>query len=375
MLILIPAYEPDLRLVQLIGSLRAQAPEASVLVVDDGSGPAYDGVFDLARHGGAEVLRFGENRGKGVALKSGFSWAAEHRPGEAVVCADCDGQHSPTDILRVADAVSPGTMVLGGRRFTGPVPARSRFGNAVSRRLFRLTTGLSLHDTQTGLRGYPPDLLEWLQRVPGDRFEYEANLLFEAKAAGVGVTEIEIETIYLDANSSSHFRPIRDSARIYAPLLAFVGSSLLAAAVDWAGVIALNAALGNLPVAIVVSRVCSAWVNFRVNREVVFGDRGDERTALKRYAALAAGVLAANCALLTLLVDGLGFALIPSRLAVETALFVAGYVVQRRSVFRTPASVAGAPARGAGPAMVGPAGVPGPEPVGAQRQGPSRRTG
>ena len=226
------------------------------------------------------------------------------------------------------------------------MPARSRFGNAVSRRLFRLATGVSIHDTQTGLRAYPDDLVDWVVRVPGDRFEYEANLLFEARAAGVGVREIEIETIYLDANASSHFRPIRDSARIYAPLLAFVGSSLLAAAVDWIGVIALNAALGSLPLAIVLSRLGSAWVNFRVNREVVFGDRGDERAALKRYAALAAGVLAANCILLTLLVDRLGFPLVPAKLAVETVLFVAGYVVQRRSVFRTPSSVVAATSPG-----------------------------
>lgn len=343
MLILIPAYEPDLRLVDLIRALRATAPTASILVVDDGSGCGFDGVFEVAASSGAEVLRFSQNRGKGAALKSGFAWASEHRPGEPVVCADCDGQHAPTDILKVADAVAAKTMVLGGRRFTGRVPARSRFGNAVSRHAFGLVTGVTVHDTQTGLRAYPADLIPWLLRVPGDRFEYEANLLFEARSGGVRVSEITIETIYLNENASSHFRPVRDSARIFAPLLGFVGASLLSSVVDWVGVLALNALTGNLLVAVVCARVASAAVNFRINRDVVFADRGDEGSALRRYVALAATVLAANYAALELLVEALGVPLIPAKLTVETALFLAGFVVQRRAVFRTPASALAVP--------------------------------
>lgn len=138
------------------------------------------------------------------------------RPGEPVVCADCDGQHTPADIARIAALVAPGTMVLGGRRFTGPtsggpVPLRSKVGNAVSRWLFGAVAGVGVHDTQTGLRAYPADLLPWLQSVPGDRFEYEFSLLLRASGAGVLIVEVPIETIYLDANASSHFRPVQDS--------------------------------------------------------------------------------------------------------------------------------------------------------------------
>ena len=354
MLILIPAYEPDLRLPRLVAELREAAPAASVLVVDDGSGSAYTAVFEVAAEAGAELVRYDTNRGKGAALKTGFAWAAEHRPGETVVCADSDGQHAVTDILRVAAEVAPGTMVLGGRAFTGRVPLRSKLGNTISRWAFRAVTGAPIRDTQTGLRGYPAELLGWLGTIEGDRFEYESNLLFEAKAAHVAVKEIEIQTIYLDENASSHFRPVADSLRIYSRLLGFAASSLASAGVDWVGVLALHALTGNLLFSVVGARVLSAGVNFSLNRSVVFNHAGDAGRSLRRYIALAAAILAANYLLLAAL-TGAGVSLALAKLGVETVLFATSYVVQRRVVFatrRTPAPALDA-TPSAAPAIVG----------------------
>ena len=131
MIILIPAYEPDQQLPALIRSIRDAEPWATVVVVDDGSGPEYKDVFDGVNALGCHVIGYARNRGKGFALKTGFGFIADHLPGRNVVCADSDGQHTIVDILRVAAAVQPGlpAMVLGTRNFTGKVPARSRFGN------------------------------------------------------------------------------------------------------------------------------------------------------------------------------------------------------------------------------------------------------
>lgn len=333
MIVLIPAYEPDLRLVRLVVDLLAEDAAVTVLVVDDGSGPAYDGVFSVASDAGAHLLRFPVNRGKGAALRSGFAWVADRGTGEPVVCADCDGQHTPEDVLRVAAEVAPGTMVLGGRRFTGKVPARSRLGNAVSRWLFRAVAGSSVHDTQTGLRAYPHDLLGWLAAVDGERFEYEFNLLLQAASAGVRIREVGIATIYLAGNESSHFRPVRDSLRIYAPLLRFAASSLTSYAVDLALVVALHALTGNLLAAVLVARIVSAGCNFHVNRTLVFAHRGDGLRAAVRYALLAGAMLVANYAALSALVD-LGWSVAPAKVVVEALLVVASFAVQRRVVFR-----------------------------------------
>jgi hypothetical protein len=58
-------------------------------------------------------------------------------------------------------------IILGNRRFSGKVPMRSRFGNSATRKVYSFATGTSIHDTQTGLRGYSVDMLDWLCRIPG----------------------------------------------------------------------------------------------------------------------------------------------------------------------------------------------------------------
>ncbi|GAA1555508.1 hypothetical protein GCM10009827_090350 [Dactylosporangium maewongense] len=217
---LLPVYEPGHGLVSTVIALSGARPGAHVVVVDDGSGPAAAGLLHRARELGCTVLRHGTNRGKGAALKTGFRHIAAAHPGQAVVCADPDGQHLLEDILRVAEHVEVGgQMVLGVRRFEGRVPLRSRFGNAVTRVLFRAATGRGVRDTQTGLRGYPADLLHWLCGIPGERFEYEMNVLLHAARAGRQINETVIATTYIGDNGTSHFGSLSDSARVYRPLL------------------------------------------------------------------------------------------------------------------------------------------------------------
>ena len=340
MIVLIPAYEPDARLVALLDALRATAPEAHLLVVDDGSGPAFAPVFDAARQRGCVVITHPVNRGKGAALKTGFRFVAEHAPGEDVVCADSDGQHSPDDVRRVAAAVTDGAdLVLGVRGFPGDVPLRSRFGNSATRLLFRLATGSDVRDTQTGLRGYDAGLLPWLLEVPGERFEYEVNTLLQGVRRGRPIEQVDIATIYTDGNASSHFRPVLDSARIYAPLLTFLLSSFAAFLVDTGALLLLHALIGGLLLPLVGARLLSASMNFAVNRRLVFTGSGatpdadrSVRAAAARYTALALALLAANFVLLAGL-TALGAGLLVAKLLTEVLLLAVSYLVQSRAVF------------------------------------------
>jgi len=333
--ILIPAFEPDERLVDLVRALGSGDP---VLVVDDGSGPSFAPVFAAVTAAGATVLAHPRNRGKGAALRTGFEAASVRWPAASVVTADADGQHTPGDIRRVAAALeeSDGTaIVLGARSFVGgAVPVRSRFGNVVTRALFRLATGERLTDTQTGLRGYPASTLPWLAALPGDRFEYEFLLLLRARDAGVALIEVPVATVYLDGNASSHFRPVADSARIYAPLLRFAASALVAFTIDAAALLALHTLTGWLLFSVVAARVASASVNFAVNRTVVFGAGRTVplRTAAARYFSLAGLLLIASYGLLTALTD-LGVALLVAKLLTDATLFAVSFAVQRAVVF------------------------------------------
>ena len=334
MIVLVPAYEPDGRLLALLDALRADAPDAHLLVVDDGSGGAFAPVFAAARRHGCVVLTHPVNRGKGAALKTGFRHVVEHAPGEDVVCADADGQHRPDDVLRVAAHVQDGAdLVLGVRGFTGTVPLRSRVGNALTRTLFRLATGRDVRDTQTGLRGYAAGLLPWLLTVPGERFEYEVNTLLQAVRRGLPLDQVDIATVYLQGNASSHFRPVLDSARIYAPLLTFLLSSLAAFGLDTATLLVLHGLVGGLLLPLVGARLLSSSVNFAVNRRLVFAAAGARpvRAAAARYAGLAVVLLAANYLLLDAL-TALGVTLLPAKLLTEVLLVTASYLVQSRVV-------------------------------------------
>lgn len=336
MIILIPAYQPGEKLIELVQSIRDADPELAIVVVDDGSGPGYARIFDAARDLGCALLGYDTNRGKGAALKAGLGFVARRYPGQDVVCADGDGQHAITDILRVADRVRPArtALVLGTRRFTGAVPARSRFGNAMTRLLFRWSTGQRVDDTQTGLRGYPAGMLSWLQTVKGDRYEYELNILLEACRTGRQIDSVDIATIYLDENASSHFRPLADSARIYAPLLKFTLSSLAAFTIDTVALLALTVATGSLLVAVVGARILSAATNFLVNRTVVF-EHGRQRpvgAAAAGYFALVVALLVVNYGAL-LALTAVNLPLLAAKLATEATLFVVSYAIQSRFLF------------------------------------------
>jgi putative flippase GtrA len=346
--VLVPAHCPGPALLQTLADLRTARPSWSLLVVDDGSGTSYADVFARARALGAEVVTLAHNRGKGAALKVGLAHVAGARPGAGVVCADADGQHAVADVVAVGERLLAAPhvrrIVLGTRTFDARVPLRSRLGNAVTRWLFTAATRTRLTDTQTGLRGIPADLLAWACGVPGERYDHELQVLLRAGRAGIVLDPVPIATIYLDDNSSSHFRPVADSLLVYAPLLAFLASALAAFVVDTAALLVLRALTGHLLLAVVGARLTSAGVNFVVNRRLVFDGRHlvRTRTAAGRYVLLATAVLGANYVLLSAL-SWLGLPLLPAKVLTELALVPTSYAAQRGFVFCSHRDLTGVP--------------------------------
>lgn len=347
MIILIPSFEPDAQLPSLIRNLKQAKAKAElkILIVNDGSGPAFEPVFAQAQAAGATVIGYTNNHGKGQALKTGFGYIMANYPGHHVVCADGDGQHSLADILKVAQRVrAHESIVLGERLFSGQVPLRSSIGNRATRLFFALATGTWLRDTQTGLRGYPAQLLPWLQSIRGNRYEYELNVLLEARSLGFCLDSVPIATIYLDKNESSHFRPLRDSLRIYAPLLKFSGSSFLGFLVDTVAFLLLMAATGSQWISVAGARTISAGVNFSVNRRMVFpeGRSLPLRISAGRYFALVVLLLGASYGLLLSFTEA-GLATFPAKLLTELVLFLLSFAIQKRFLFRTRDAVSSGP--------------------------------
>ena len=218
--VVLPVYQPGERLVELVAHLRTAAPHMPVVVVDDGSDANSAQLLRRVSDLGCALRRLDRNRGKGSALKEGYRYVLRAHPGKDVVCADADGQHRASDILRLAERVrATRAVVLGVRRFDGDVPLRSRIGNAVTRVLFKASTGVAASDTQTGLRAYPHEMVRWLSTVPGERFDYEMAVLVAAARNRCPIEQVTVPTRYLDGNASSHFGALVDSVRTCRPLL------------------------------------------------------------------------------------------------------------------------------------------------------------
>ena len=335
MYVLIPAYQPDARLPRLILELHRADPSTKIVVVDDGSGQKFSDIFEASATAGAHVISYEHNRGKGYALREGFTWIRDVASDsqECVVTADADGQHTLNDIFRVGrTCTDTGKSVLGVRKFVGHVPARSRIGNTATSALFWLATGWKLKDTQTGLRAFPVALLPALLEVQGDRYEYELRVLLHLAKFRHPVTQISIETIYEAGNPTSHFRPLQDSARIWAPLLKFAASSGVATVIDYVLVLVLNALTGALFFPVIAARLVSASVNFAMNRRVFEATGVPLRRSALRYAALAVAVVAGSYTMLAVL-TGIGIPLWIAKIIADTTMYLVSYSAQSRYVF------------------------------------------
>ena len=333
--ILIPAYKPDDKLVALTDQLLTH-DDLKLVVVDDGSGEAFRPVFE-ALDKRVTLISYPDNKGKGGALKTGIRYIMDHMPEcERLVTADADGQHRYADIRRVLDKSEemPGALVLGSRAFDGDVPLRSRFGNAMTRQVFAIASGVKVRDTQTGLRGFDRDGMRLFVDVPGDRYEYEINMLLTAARAEMPIYEVTIETVYLNDNESSHFNPLKDSLRIYTCILKFACSSLICFGIDYVLFQLLRTFIPLTWVSNLLARIVSAPVNFMLNKKLVF--KGNEKTlpAVLKYAALAVFIYLIDTAILALLYEKLGW----SRYVVKIISGVLGYLisfpVQGRIVYR-----------------------------------------
>jgi glycosyltransferase involved in cell wall biosynthesis len=336
--LLIPAYRPGTELPQVVRDAAGQ-DFCDVVVVDDGSGPGYAGVFAACA---AKVLRHPRNLGKGAALRTGMAHILSHYPDCGVVTADADGQHHPEDIRRVAQrlAQEPQALVLGSRGFDNGVPGRSRAGNLLSSAGFRLLMGQKLRDTQTGLRGIPCSLLNQLVSMNSSGYEFEVDMLTAAKHLSIPIREEPIRTIYEPGNPTSHFNPLKDSMRIGFVLARFTMLSLGTAMLDN---LIFSLAIGAGAAAAfaqILGRAAAVLVNYPLARRAVFLSKEPHSSTLLRYLTLVTASGLASFQLLNLFRGWFGLGVLDAKMAAEAALFIVNFLVQRDWVFMRRSRVA-----------------------------------
>ena len=331
---LIPAYEPETLLIELLEKLKGCGFEN--VVVDDGSGSEYADIFEQAAKY-AVVLTHPVNYGKGRALKTGLIYIQGHFGNDVVVVTvDADGQHRVEDAAMLTHVAEhhEDTLVLGSRKLQGKVPLRSRFGNAVTRFVYRMSTGLKVYDTQTGLRAFCGELIPRMLDIAGERYEYEMNVLLDFARSRIPIREEEIKTIYIGSNESSHFDTIKDSIRVYKEILKFSASSFASFCVDYLMYSLLTVITGSLRIANIGARGVSACVNYTLNRKLVFQSKENILKSAVSYFLLAAAILAGNTAVLELLAGSLGLNWMVAKVLTELLFFAANWLVQKLVIFR-----------------------------------------
>ncbi len=345
--IIIPSLNPDDKLIAVIDSLLAKGFQ-DILLVNDGSDMNHMEPFAYAKSKGLAVLNHEVNRGKGRGLKTAFEWCIANRPDiDGVITVDGDNQHRADDIEncgRRMVELGGNSVILGCRNFGGAdVPKKSRIGNHITSWVFKFACGIKISDTQTGLRAIPARYLADMVQIKGERFEYETNMLLEMKRLDIPFEEVEIQTVYIEENASTHFHPIRDSFKIYAVILKFLCSSLAASVIDLGLYTLFSFLLGGLwnnsaviCTATAGARVISSAFNYTVNRKAVFKSNKPMKGTIVRYYVLCVCQMLVSYGLvygISSLFGLEGALTVIVKLPVDIVLFMISFRIQRAWVF------------------------------------------
>ena len=353
----IPAYEPLKSLPDLVREIVNISLLKGVIVVDDGSrkeGTAE--IFaEIEKIEGCKLLRHIINKGKGASMKTAFRYLLDEEGDEIIgaVTVDADGQHLPIDIEKVlADfLMHQDDYVLGVRDFSTlevKIPWRSRFGNNLTENVFKFFTGTPLKDTQTGLRVYPKRFMQEALLIKPDRYEFELEALLRYYRCGMGsIRQVPITTVYEENNPSSHFNPIKDSIRIYAIFFKFIGASVISSIIDFIIFSVMILYLGqdrmilgrsSILWSLLTARIISCSVNFILDKEAVFGSKGQWLRQSFLFFLLAIFLFTASY----FGIRGLkyfGVHPIIAKIIVEGTLFFLSFAVQNSLIFRARSAV------------------------------------
>ena len=230
--VLIPAYNEAPAIGRVVTGLRAAAAWLEILVVDDGSS---DDTAARASDAGARVIRHPYNKGNGASVKTGV----RHAAGEFVLIMDADGQHQPSDAVRLTARLADHDLVVGARSTASQAGAARRMGNAALNGLASYLTGRPIPDLTSGFRAAKREgLVEFLHLLPNG-FSTPTTTTLAFVKAGYSVCFEPVEAPRREGASKISLGP--DGARfviilfklttIFSPLRIFLPVSLAAFAV------------------------------------------------------------------------------------------------------------------------------------------------
>ncbi|MCP5459182.1 MAG: glycosyltransferase family 2 protein [Gammaproteobacteria bacterium] len=209
--IVLPAKNEAANIGAVIESIRMTLPEATVLVVDDGS---TDDTRVVAEQAGAYVVSHPYSMGNGAAVKTG----ARQANSDILVFMDADGQHDARDIPRLLGKLAEGhEMVVGARKANSHASLGRRWANAVYNKLASLITGYRVEDLTSGFRAVRARHFRKFLYLMPNGFSYPTTSTMAFFRSGFPVAYVPIQA--KQRMGKSHIRLFRDGARFFIIIL------------------------------------------------------------------------------------------------------------------------------------------------------------
>ncbi|MBN1684071.1 MAG: bifunctional glycosyltransferase family 2/GtrA family protein [Gammaproteobacteria bacterium] len=335
--ILIPAYNPEKQLISLVKNL-LHLNFLTIVVVNDGSSQAHAPIFaQLKQFPNITLLEHAINLGKGGALKTGLNYIYTRYPNyTGVITVDADGQHAPEDILNISKAATQNhkKLIIGSRRFKKNVPFRSKIGNLLTRKFFKLMSGLDLSDTQSGLRFIPLDFIPRILDIRANHYEFELEMLLLCRYANKQILEIPIKTIYIDNNQSSHFNPLLDSLKIYFELFRSTLLSLATAILDnIVFFISIHDFGSSILAGQIIARFFAVIFNYPLAKKTVFISQELNRVVLPKYLTLVIISGAVSYGVMQYLIQYMFSNIFFAKILAEIVIYLGNFAIQRDFIF------------------------------------------
>lgn len=210
--VIIPTYNNAATLATVIKDVAQYSRH--IIVVNDGSTDNTAAV--VAGFPEIQLISYSPNKGKGLALRTAFRYAIE-KGYQYAITIDSDGQHFAKDLPAFIQKLrEEGHAVIIGARNMGQasVPGGSSFGNKFSNFWFKVETGITSPDTQSGYRLYPLGPMKKM-RFLTRKYEFEIEVLVRLAWKGIPVISVPVTVYYAPKGERiSHFRPYKDFFRI-----------------------------------------------------------------------------------------------------------------------------------------------------------------
>lgn len=214
--IIIPAYNPDEELLEIVKELK-NANFNRIVVVNDGSIKGIEYFRKIGKD--TIIIEHKQNRGQGTAVKTGIQYCLNNINNVmGVITMDADGQPLVEDVDKIYEEFKnkKDTVILGSRNFSEKnTPIRSKIGNKLMTKILKKKTGKVIKDTQTGLRTIPYCYLKEFENIESNRFDFAIDVILYCIQHNIPIEEYSIQTVYINKNKNSHYRVIKDTLMIY----------------------------------------------------------------------------------------------------------------------------------------------------------------